>query len=586
MVRLFWAIGAMVLLVAGLVWVALSTEVAARKLIALGLARSGSAVTIGRVSGRLRGPLVLKRIAVHNPAFTATVDSVLLEWSPSGLIRRQVRIDRLQVIGVHVVLPDSAPASPDTTKPERPRLPVDVVLGDVALLGLSVDGPAGARLRGGEIRLAGRAEDYRLSARADASLPKLEKVHVQLAAGGNLERLIRVRADADLLDGRITVNGPVRWWPKIGWDLSVVAQGIRPAALLERPAEWPGTLMFRATTAGVLDSTGPAGRLVLDTLGGSLRRQPLGGHAELGVADSVYRIDALALRWGSARLTASGTVADSLNLSYRLAIAALGTALPGGSGSLLARGTARGPRAAPRLRLEFEGRRLSYGANRLARVAGRADLDLGPAGRNDVLLRAYRARVGQQPIDSVAVALRGIRTDHEASAVVDAPTLHAAVGLRGGLREKEWKGRVTTAGVRGAAVRGSWRLERVASARGVVRRRESRATLLSARRRARGTSLRRRPLAGSRWLARLRPHRALTACAGRLAAAERPVSRRDARGRAGYVYPGQGLDGQLRLAANGGAVSFPKRQGHRSGALRSIPPPSSSARAATESRVS
>jgi autotransporter translocation and assembly factor TamB len=220
LVRLLWVIGAIVLLVAGGVWVALSTEVAARKLIAVGLARSGGEVTIGRVSGRLRGPLVLTRVAVHNPAFTARVDSVLLEWSPSGLIRRQVRIDRLHVIGVRVVLPDSAPASPDTTKPERPRLPVDVVLGDVALVGLSVDGPAGARLRGGEIRLAGRAADYRINARADASLPKLEKLHLEVTAGGNLERLTRARADADLLDGRITVNGPVRWWPKIGWDLS------------------------------------------------------------------------------------------------------------------------------------------------------------------------------------------------------------------------------------------------------------------------------------------------------------------------------------------------------------------------------
>src|SRR6266540_2806801 len=236
-VRLLWVIGAIVLLVVGLVWVALSTEFAARKLIALGLARSGPGVTIGEVSGRLRGPLVLRRIGVRTPAASATVDSVLLEWSPSGLIRRQIRIDRLQVVGVRVVLPDSAPAKPDTTKPERPRLPVDVVFGDVALLGLSVDGPAGARLRGGEIRLAGRAHDYRISARADASLPKLEKVHLELAAGGNLERLTRARADADLLDGRITVNGPVRWWPKIGWDLSVIAQGLRPAALLERPAE-------------------------------------------------------------------------------------------------------------------------------------------------------------------------------------------------------------------------------------------------------------------------------------------------------------------------------------------------------------
>ena len=254
-------------------------------------------------------------------------------------------------------------------------------------------------------------------------------------------------------------------------------------------------------------------------------------------------------------------MADSLNLSYRLAIAALGTALPGGSGSLLARGTARGPRAAPRLRLEFEGRRLSYGANRLARVAGRADLDLGLAGRNDVSLRAYRARVGQQPIDSVAVALRGIRTDHEASAVVDAPALHAAVGLRGGLREKEWKGRVTTAGVRGAAVRGSWRLERVArlEASSVAASLEQLCFRLDGEPAA-------RVCAGGLWrgadgwrASALIEHLPL-ALADSLLPSGRSLAG-TLEGELDMSTLGRRLDGQLRLAANGGAVSFPEASG-------------------------
>ena len=112
-----------------LLWYGLSSESVARSLIAKALARTGGSVTVGRIAGRLRGPLMLHDVRVKNPLFTATVDSAVLEWTPTGLIRRQARIDRLYVDGVHIVLPDSAPR--DTTTPKKPSLPLDVILGSV-----------------------------------------------------------------------------------------------------------------------------------------------------------------------------------------------------------------------------------------------------------------------------------------------------------------------------------------------------------------------------------------------------------------------------------------------------------------------
>jgi autotransporter translocation and assembly factor TamB len=255
----------------------------------------------------------------------------------------------------------------------------------------------------------------------------------------------------------------VSWWPKIGWDLVVVADRIRPARLLARPESLPGTLSLHATTAGTLDSTGPAGRLALDTLRGTLRRQPLGGRLAVRFADSVYRIDALALSWGSAGLTASGSVGDTVDLRYRMVVRDLGTAVPAGAGSLTVTGTAAGPRAAARIRFRVEGRGLASGPNRLSHLAGRADVDLGPDGRNDVDLRGDSARIGARTIDRIVLALRGSRRDHRVTAQLVAPDAQAAVALTGELEGKEWKGRVATVQVRGPAFAGDWELQQAAA---------------------------------------------------------------------------------------------------------------------------
>ena len=451
-------LGALVVIVAGVLWIGLSSGFAARKLIGLGLARAGPAVTIHGVSGRLRGPLLLTGIVVRKPAFTASVDSVLLEWSPSGLLHRQVRVDRLQVAGVHVVLPDSAPAPVDTAKPERPHLALDVVLGDVGLRGLTVEAPGDVRVSNGAARITGHANNYRLNANALASLPQLKQVKLELEAEGNLEQFKGAQARVSLLDGTVTASGPLRWWPRVGWDLDIRAQDIKPGLLLEQPAAWPGSLMFHATTAGALDSTGPAGHAALDSLGGTLRHQPLRGHLQLSFADSVYRVEALALGWGSAQLTASGTVADTLRVRYRVNVANLATAVRGAGGALTAEGTAEGPRSAARIRLELEGKRLAYGTNRLARLGGRADLVLAPDGRTDAHLRADRFRAGAQLIDSVVFDVRGIRSRHNATAIVVAPSMQLALAAHGGLQGQTWNGRITDVQVRGSTVGGAWRL--------------------------------------------------------------------------------------------------------------------------------
>jgi autotransporter translocation and assembly factor TamB len=447
-------IGLFILLVAGLLWYGLSSETVAQRLIAKALTRAGDGITIGSVTGSIGGPLIVRDVSIRQEAFAATIDSALLDWTPTGLIRRQIRIDRLHASGVHVTIPDSVPRD---SAPKRPTLPMDVLLGDVLVQGLSVDAPNDIRIRGATARLDGRAEDYRFVAAGSVSLPRVEHVAARLRGTGNLDHVELDSAGAELLDGQLFAQGRVSWWPRTEWNLAIRGRNLEPGPLLEQPARWPGAVDFVGVTSGHLDSIGPVGRLAIDTLGGAIRGQPLGGTAEVefaGIAAEVPRAD---LRWGSARLTGRGAVADTVFADFDLVIGNLATALDDAGGSLRSSGTVRGTREAPHVRATFAGGALKLGNAGAERARGRADVVLSPRGRTDVRLDATGVTSGPIAFDSLTAVLGGRRDAHRLEARGSGPDLALSVQADGGLRGSTWRGRLEKF-IASTATYGEWAL--------------------------------------------------------------------------------------------------------------------------------
>ncbi|MEO8226898.1 MAG: translocation/assembly module TamB domain-containing protein [Gemmatimonadota bacterium] len=455
-------VGGLVVLIGGLLWWGLSSESAARRVIGMALGKSDSAgVRIGQVHGRLSGPLYLTHVTTATQTYAASIDSIELDWSPSGLIQRQVRIDRLHVTGVHLVLPDSTPR--DTAAPQRLKLPMDVLLGDVLVQQLTVDAPGDVHVRNGTVRVTGRAEDYRIVAHALATAPALtDTVPLDLAGTGNLDHMMLSRATAELLRGRVIASGRLGWFPNVSWNLNVHADSVHPALMLQDPSAWPGAVSAWAKTAGHLDTLGPVGRAVVDSIGGSLRAQPLRGTLAVGFTGQRYDIPSLDVNWGSAHAVASGTVADSVDVRYTLDVANLATAMPGVRGKLALDGTATGARLTPRVRTTIAGSNIVYGTNRVRRLIGRADLDLAEGGRNVVDLRGDHASVGTTAISRVVMGLRGTQARHHMTAAITAPMGTLQLGVTGGLQGKAWSGRVAALDVQSTSA-GHWRLERPAT---------------------------------------------------------------------------------------------------------------------------
>ncbi|MEP6574550.1 MAG: hypothetical protein ABJD11_17745, partial [Gemmatimonadota bacterium] len=461
-------IGVLLVLVIGALYFLLSGEGAARRLIGFALEGNEGTVSISRVNGRLRSPLMLAGISFNLPKLRGTIDSVYIDWDLGALLGRRLSVNQLHAIGVRITVPDStAPTPVDTVPPARLHLPVDVILGDVRIDSLSLQAPGNLALHEATARLTGRAEDFHLTASGTLTTPALDhSVPVALTARGDLDHIEMTPLSADLFGGRVNATGTVGWFPKVGWKLTVVADRLRPGLLLKDSTSLPGTASIFARTIGELDSIGPVGTVLVDSMNGALRRQPISGNANVHLAGPAYDISTLRMGWGSATLTTSGRVADTLALDYLLDVSTLSTLMPGASGTLEVKGRLTGPRQAGRTSATVSGRRLAYGTSRLARLDGRLALDLAPQGRDDLRVDGEHAAVGGKVIDRITLSLLGTRAQHRITLEGGAAFGSMDIVLTGGLAPDsgivEWRGQVTTLALHNASA-GEWTLERPAA---------------------------------------------------------------------------------------------------------------------------
>lgn len=460
-------IGILILLAVIGVWWLVATDAGARRVVAYALGKSPDGLEIAEVHGPLRGPLLLLGVEYRSGGLSAEVDTVLLDFRLRPLLQRRVQFDRLHVSGMRVILPDSAP--PDTlgttdARRERPKPPFPVILGEVLVRRFELDGPRNTSIRDGSLRLSGTLEDYSFDITGTAVLPNVDTVFTRLAGRGDLVGVALDSSTTRLLTGDLAGTGEVRWWPRIEWDLTLRGARLQPSLLLEDPATLPGTVSFRAITSGAIEAQGPAGQVVVDSLGGTLRGQPLRGQVEARFGGAAVDLPHVDIGWGSAGLRAEGRVGDTVSVTYHLAVSNLRPWLSAARGSLNLDGRAHGPRLTPQVTASLRGRDIGYLGNRFQRLTGRADVNLARRGRISLTLQADSGRIGRRAVDKTTLVVRGTQGRHrltsEMSAGTDTLRALLAGGLQGGTWQA-WRGRIDTLGIRSALE--DWHLERPAA---------------------------------------------------------------------------------------------------------------------------
>ncbi|MGD9409809.1 MAG: hypothetical protein PVF12_07470, partial [Thiohalocapsa sp.] len=321
--------------------------------------------------------------------------------------------------------------------------------------------PALAGRVGFELSSAGGLEEgYDYNLKGSAALAAYPPATLDLGGTGTAEAMDVSTLDIQVLDGSITGSARVAWVPAVQWDAALALSGLDPGSLA---ADWPGRLGGTIESSGQLTEQGPDLTVRISEISGELRGYPVRLAAELGMAGEVVELRNLTAGSGSARLSAAGGLTgEQLDLRFDLASPDLAALLPGASGSLDLAGEVTGTAAAPRVRLNLQGRDAELNGQGIGEVTASADVGLGPGDDFDIDLSGNNLVAGGQRFETLSVQGSGRMDRHQLRAAASGDLLSLELAASGGLgAEGAYAGRLDSLRLVSGDF-GAWRLQRPA----------------------------------------------------------------------------------------------------------------------------
>jgi translocation and assembly module TamB len=255
----------------------------------------------------------------------------------------------------------------------------------------------------GELLLSGPFNN--LNTRINTVLQAVEigKVSLKGQAQVSPSGADKIGIEADLLGGRVLVDGKAGWADETSWQLKLEAQQVQPGL------QWPdldGELNSRLAVEGRLD---PAlySRVHIQSLGGQLKGQPLSGGGQVVVQGAAIDVSDLQLGWGEAQLAAAGRIDEQLDLNWSLDLPSLDSLLPQARGALRAKGTLAGSRVLPRVDAQLSAQNLRVNQLRLNAAEGQVAFDASWKHDADIQLSARGLALPGQSIEQIDLSLKG-----------------------------------------------------------------------------------------------------------------------------------------------------------------------------------
>ncbi|MBN7797832.1 translocation/assembly module TamB domain-containing protein [Parahaliea mediterranea] len=167
---------------------------------------AGGALAWERVEGSLLDTLELEGLRLDQPGLSVTVEHLRYAWRPARLLTGTLYVDSLAARGVEVVLADSGepPKDSEPFDPAALEPPLDIVLGSIALDAIGLRSGEAPPQRIDRVRLAGSVIDGRVDlARLDVSAAEGEITGAgQLALASGMPAGLQIAWHWRLPDGR------------------------------------------------------------------------------------------------------------------------------------------------------------------------------------------------------------------------------------------------------------------------------------------------------------------------------------------------------------------------------------------------
>lgn len=262
---------------------------------------------------------------------------------------------------------------------------------------------------------------------------------LQSPVSGNLDGVHLPQLELRAGQGRADGNLSVGFADGVDWNTTLDLSELDPSYWV---AELPGRLGGTLSSRGALRDELLQAEARLD-LDGTLRKQPLKLQLEASGQGATWDIPRMDLRLGDNRIQGNGRWAETLQASLELDLPRLAQLWPDLQGQLAGNLSLAGTPAAPQGELTLDGRQVAFQDNRLDRLQLAANLKEGERGQ--LQLTAAGLRAGDTDLGQLQINAEGTRPAHQGSLSLQGPLLDLSLGLDGGLRGEDWRGRLLRA---------------------------------------------------------------------------------------------------------------------------------------------
>ncbi len=302
-----------------------------------------------------------------------------------------------------------------------------------------LDGEAIAASPEGTLGFSGTLNDYEFDVESELVMPDQPQLNARFTGRGSLQAAqadLTLRAGDGELDGTLDVS----WDPAVAWRVELTGSRLDPGLFLP---DWPGRFDLVLAAEGRLDDNSLVARIERFEADGELQGQPLRVNTRLDYsqplgddADTfVFRLDVadLDIEAANIRLTASGRVDDSADLSWQLDAPELARLAEGVSGSLSGEGRVTGAIDAPRITATLRADDAGYEDYRIASLALDADIDLSGRLRSQLALQAQDAQIGEIVVAALTLNVDGTPEAHDVRVALQSSEGDVDVALSGQL---------------------------------------------------------------------------------------------------------------------------------------------------------
>jgi translocation and assembly module TamB len=251
---------------------------------------------------------------------------------------------------------------------------------------------------------------YRFSTRAQVEGPAIPSTSFEAAGVVSQTGVTLDRFDGYALRGRITGRGALSWSGNQPWSFDVDAQGLAISEL--RPGV-DGRISAKGTIAGAGLNAAAPWTARLSALSGTMFGRPLTGRGEVAHRDGVFDLKGVRIANGASFVDVDGRVGtNALDLKWNVDLQSLAVVLPGMTGTLVSRGTARATPSRPVVAGTARVRHFDYAGVQIASFDLEADVDSSDQRRSSVAFSAATIDAAGLAFDFARGSLDGLVREH------------------------------------------------------------------------------------------------------------------------------------------------------------------------------